>query len=210
MSPRPTQPPAGAPRFVAFLSGKRIGDGTQAQLEAQLGPHLGADGTAPASTSPVLVFDLESGEQIEFPPASAAPPPTPVPRPGRPRLGVVAREVTLLPHDWAWLDTQPGGASVTLRKLVLGARRLNESANLKHVARVACYRFISAIAGNEAGYEEALRALFRDDPQGFRQQVATWPDDVRTHALSLAQRAFELPMAALGRSAAAADATGAP
>lgn len=210
MTPRPTQRPAGATRFVAFQSGKRIGEGTQAQLAAQLGSQRAADGLDPASAPPVLVFDLESGEQIEFPPASAEPAPTPAPRPGRPRLGVVAREVTLLPHDWAWLDTQPGGASATLRKLVLGARRLNESANLKHAARVACYRFISAIAGNEAGYEEALRSLFRDDPQGFCQHVATWPGDVRAHALSLAQRAFDLPIAAPGSAAAAADATGAP
>src|SRR5205809_1075295 len=38
--------------------------------------------------------------------------------PGRPKLGVVAREVTLLPRDWDWLAGQPGGASVALRKRV--------------------------------------------------------------------------------------------
>ena len=47
-----------------------------------------------------------------------------VPRPrGRPKLGVVAREITLLPRHWEWLATQPGGASVALRKLVDAARR---------------------------------------------------------------------------------------
>src|SRR5262245_35394061 len=28
---------------------------------------------------------------------------------GRPKLGVIAREVTLLPRHWDWLATQPGG-----------------------------------------------------------------------------------------------------
>lgn len=189
MSPRSPLPSVGAARFVAFQAGQRIGEGTQAQLEAL----LNASAAPPDVAPPVLIFDAETGEQIELPRAPTPTPAAPAPRPGRPRLGVVAREVTLLPHDWAWLDAQPGGASVTLRKLVLGARRLSESANRKHVARVACYRFISAIAGNETGYEEALRALFRDEPDAFARHVASWPADVRTHALGLAQRAFDEP-----------------
>ena len=35
--------------------------------------------------------------------------------PGRPKLGVVSREITLLPRHWDWLNSQPGGASVALR-----------------------------------------------------------------------------------------------
>src|SRR5688572_29815503 len=48
---------------------------------------------------------------------------------GRPKLGVVAREVTLLPRHWDWLASQPGGASVALRKLVEVARRSSGDAD---------------------------------------------------------------------------------
>ena len=46
--------------------------------------------------------------------------------PGRPKLGVVAREITLLPRHWEWLARQSGGASVAIRKLVDEARRGGE------------------------------------------------------------------------------------
>src|SRR4029079_4156101 len=61
---------------------------------------------------------------------------------GRPRLGVVAREGTLLPRHWEWLGTQPGGASVVLRKLVEEARRANGDADRTRAARDAAYRFM--------------------------------------------------------------------
>ena len=82
---------------------------------------------------------------------------------GRPSLGVVAREVTLLPHHWEWLAAQPGGASVTLRRLVDEARRSGGDAHLKRAAHEAAYSFMSALAGNLPGFEEAIRALFADD-----------------------------------------------
>ncbi len=65
---------------------------------------------------------------------------------GRPKLGVVPREVTLLPRHWDWLATQPGGASVTLRRLVDEARRSGASAQRQRAAREAAYRFMSAMA----------------------------------------------------------------
>ncbi|MBS0224364.1 MAG: DUF2239 family protein [Proteobacteria bacterium] len=110
--------------------------------------------------------------------------------PGRPRLGVVAREVTLLPRHWQWLNAQPGGASVTLRKLVDEARKTNGPRDRARQAAEAAYRVMSAMAGNERGYEDALRALFATDRSRFRTSIATWPADVRGYIERLADPVF--------------------
>ena len=109
---------------------------------------------------------------------------------GRPKLGVVAREITLLPRHWAWLATQPGGASVALRKLVEHAQRDNKTVDEQRQARETAYRVMSALAGDEAGFEEASRALFAGQRDAFMEQVQTWPADVRAHVLQLAQAAW--------------------
>lgn len=105
---------------------------------------------------------------------------------GRPKLGVVAREVTLLPRHWDWLSAQPGGASVALRKLVEEARRSNATRDGKRKIQERAYRFMSAMAGNLDGFEESARALFAGETDKFIQLVAGWPCDVRDYALSLA------------------------
>src|SRR5262245_40660196 len=110
--------------------------------------------------------------------------------PGRPKLGVVAREVTLLPRHWEWLAAQPGGASVALRKLVEHARKANQDRDQLRRAQEATYRFVSAMAGNEPGFEEAIRALFGGDEKRFHSLVEPWPGDVRDHAKRLAAAAF--------------------
>jgi hypothetical protein len=111
--------------------------------------------------------------------------------PGRPKLGVVAHEVTLLPRHWEWLASQPGGASVTLRKLVESARRTNKDKDRLRLAQEAAYRFMSTMAGNEPGFEEAARALFAGNQERFAEHVRPWPIDVGAHAKKLAARAFE-------------------
>lgn len=108
---------------------------------------------------------------------------------GRPKLGVIAREVTLLPHHWEWLSAQPGGASVTLRKLVEAARRKGDGKQLRRKAQDAAYAFITAMAGNRPHYEEAIRALYADDRPRFERCMADWPADVRRHAVALAYAA---------------------
>lgn len=110
--------------------------------------------------------------------------------PGRPKLGVVAREVTLLPRHWEWLAAQPGGASVVLRKLVERARMELSPQDRTRRAQESAYRFLSALAGNLAGFEEATRKLFANDRVGFAEQVQAWPNDIRTHATKLAERVF--------------------
>lgn len=111
--------------------------------------------------------------------------------PGRPKLGVVSREVTLLPRHWEWLEQQPGGASVTLRKLVDEARKHGSERDRRRLAQEAAYRFMNAMAGDLRGYEEALRALYAGDAGRFDELVAPWPAGIREHAMMLAGRAFE-------------------
>lgn len=112
--------------------------------------------------------------------------------PGRPRLGVVSREVTLLPRHWDWLGRQPGGASAALRRLVEQARS-SPSATARDTRRAAqesAYRFISAMLGDQPGFEAATRALFAHDQPGFDAATAPWPADLRDHARHLASLAF--------------------
>jgi uncharacterized protein len=156
----------------------------------------------------VLVFDSSSGPiDIDFrgsvddvlarlpdPDTSVAPEDAAVaaPRgPGRPKLGVVAREVTLLPRHWEWLAQQSGGASVALRRLVDEARRANKDKDRIRQAREAAYRFIAAMGENKPHYEEVARALFAGDAERFQAWTASWPADVRDHARRLAAAAFE-------------------
>lgn len=164
------------------------------------------------TAAPILVFDDSNGRVIDLDlrgsneevlarlaqlPATATPaeairePATVEPASaersgrGRPRLGVVAREVTLLPRHWEWLAAQPGGASVTLRKLIEEARRSSGAAAEARNAQETAYRFMSALAGDLPGFEEATRALFADDRAQFEWQVEAWPEAVRSYAVRL-------------------------
>jgi hypothetical protein len=151
----------------------------------------------------LLVFDDRTGRQVDFDlsgseadirarltPANAepAPPETASARrsPGRPKLGVVAREITLLPRHWEWLAEQPGGASVTLRRLVDAARGAGGAAAVARQAREAADRFMGAMLGNQPGYEEASRALYAGNRGRFMELSKTWPADLRDHARRLA------------------------
>ena len=156
----------------------------------------------------VLVFDSASGPiDIDFrgsvddvlarlpdpdAPAATEDAAAAAPRgPGRPKLGVVAREVTLLPRHWEWLAQQSGGASVALRRLVDEARRANKDKDRIRQAREAAYRFIAAMGENKPHYEEVARALFAGDAGRFDAWTASWPVDIRDHARRLAAAAFE-------------------
>lgn len=110
--------------------------------------------------------------------------------PGRPKLGVVSREVTLLPRHWEWLNTQPGGASVALRKLVEEAKRTGKGKEQIKQSQESCFRFMSVMAGNRPHFEEAARALFANDRGRFSELIESWPIDIRDHAKKLASGAF--------------------
>src|SRR5262249_47731929 len=87
--------------------------------------HLDGDGSAS-----VLIFEDQTGRQVNF--DFRGTPQEVLERsdavktrtgPGRPRLGVVSREVSLLPRHWEWLEQQPSGISAALRRLVDEARK---------------------------------------------------------------------------------------
>lgn len=143
----------------------------------------------------VLVFDDADARPVEFDlrgdldaVLARLAPAAPVEKrgPGRPKLGVTAREVTLLPRHWDWLASQPGGASVALRKLVENALREAEGPDRLRRSREAAYRFMTAVAGDRPGYEEATRMLFAGDWAAFDVAIDAWPSDVRDYARRLA------------------------
>ncbi len=161
------------------------------------------------AAGPILIFDDTTGRSMDVDTrgsddavlarlAAVAPAADPAASPGgtedsagprgrgRPRLGVIAREVTLLPRHWEWLAGQPGGASVALRKLVEEARRSGGEKDRARRAQERTYHFMLAIAGDLPGFEEVTRALFANDFDKFRGLLAAWPGDVRDHALQLA------------------------
>lgn len=191
---------------TAFRGDQRVADGplVEVALAVKASHHIG--------DAPILVFDDATGAVVDldlrgsdaevvsrlaarFPPISAARSVAEDQREeeeiaargrGRPKLGVVAREVTLLPRQWEWLAAQRGGASQALRRLVDAARRADGDESARRVRREASYRFLSVMAGNLSGFEEASRALFANDPEKFARHMATWPTDVRLHAQKLA------------------------
>lgn len=164
---------------------------------------LAAKNAVERDDAAILVFDDSTGGVIDLdlrgakreviarlaedaPPATADEPEGEPRGRGRPRLGVTAREVTLLPRHWEWLAAQPGGASATLRRLVETARREGVEEGRRRAAQEAAYRFMSAMAGNLPSYEEAIRALFAHDRSGLEARMAGWPADIRDYALRLA------------------------
>jgi uncharacterized protein len=190
-------------RCTAFEGSRKIASGELAQVALKTKEVIDR-----GEHGPVLIFDDVTSEAIELDlrgtaedvlerlgePTSGGAPADPdgeAPRgPGRPKLGVVPREVTLLPRHWDWLNSQPGGASVALRKLVEEARRVNEGKDRVRRAQEAAYRFMSAMAGNLPDFEEATRAFFAGNEGRFDELVESWTADVRDHARKLAAVAF--------------------
>jgi uncharacterized protein len=178
--------------YTAFWDGRRLGSGPLHELALAV---WGAQQAQPEGQA--LVFSDASGQVADLnlrggeaavAARYAVVVPAPVPRGrGRPKLGVVAREVTLLPEHWDWLATQPGGASVALRKLVHDARRAGSERDRTRRARERAYHAMSTLAGDLAGFEEASRALFAGDHERLVAQMATWPDDVQAYVLQLAE-----------------------
>ena len=186
---------------IAFDGKKRIAHGALPDVARAAKQALDA-----GASGPLLVFDERDSRQLEIdfrgsvddvlsrlaPHATSASPAEPVTRgPGRPKLGVVPREVTLLPRHWDWLAAQPGGASAVLRRLVEQALRGNGAHERARQAVESVDRFMQVMAGNLAGYEETSRAFYRGEHERFAALTAAWPPDVRTHLLRLAAIAWD-------------------
>jgi hypothetical protein len=184
--------------LTAFAGFRRIASGPRPELLAQLRAR-------PVAPDLLLrIFNDSNGERLDLdlrpnapvdgetgPDISHISNEAPAARSvGRPKLGVVAREVTLLPRHWEWLGSQPGGASVTLRRLIDETRKASEGKVTARVARENAYRFMSEMAGDLAGFEEATRALFAGERQRFEALTGLWPDDLRSYLNRLAESAW--------------------
>lgn len=173
-------------RFTAFVGHTRLVQGDLATVAP-------AATQALAAGASVLILDDRNGERLELDPRESleallarhgAPSPAPPTR-GRPRLGVTAKEVTLLPRHWDWLSAQPGGASAALRRLVDAARREGAAVDDARRSHRAADRFLYLVAGDLPQFEEAYRAFYANDAKRFTGLIADWPADVRDHAQAL-------------------------
>jgi hypothetical protein len=181
-------------RYTAFAGARLLASGKaeEAAKAAKAAQSAGEPG--------VLIFDDATGEQVEIDPFTETPaiagrPAPALERPGRgrPKLGVVPREVTLLPRHWAWLAAQPGGASAALRRLVEEASRRSPAEARR--AQEAVYRVMTVLAGDAPAYEEAVRALFAGADERLDALIAAWPSDIRGYVtrLAVAERAVRAP-----------------
>ncbi|MXP24784.1 DUF2239 family protein [Altererythrobacter indicus] len=177
---------------TAFLGGQKLAEGDLADVA------LAVHAQAKAASDAILIFYDETGEQIDIDlrgttaqiiarlaDYQGAQPEER--KRGRPKLGVIGREVTLLPRHWEWLAQQPGGASQALRRLVDQARKGDEGCTAIRLAHERAYRFMAALAGDYPGFEAATRALFADDLAAMEEATQSWPQDVRHYALYLAR-----------------------
>ena len=172
--------------YTVFKDQTMIAAGTLGQVLPELKKRFDAD-----KGVMMLVFDDATGRQVDFDlrgtleQVMARVLPGKQTGPGRPKLGVVSREISLLPRHWEWLEQQPSGASAALRRLVDEARNREQGRQRVRLALDATARFMSAMAGNQAGFEEAARALYAKDRTRLESLIRKWPCDVREHMLHM-------------------------
>ena len=180
------------PTYVAFAGARQVAAGTLAEVLPTLKQRFDAD-----RSELVLVFEDATGRQVEFDlrgsldEALARALPAPQKGPGRPRLGVTSREVSLLPRHWDWLDEQPSGGSAALRRLVEQAIKSQPGKERARRIRAALSRFLLSIAGDRPNYEEACRALFAGDNERLELLVQKWPKDIREYTVRQARAAAQ-------------------
>lgn len=185
--------------YTAFEGTHRLFQGTLDEVVLKIKKRLGK-----ADNSSILIFSDTTGKTMDFnfhgsendvqkrlevyvsPESSKE-----TSGPGRPKLGVISREVSLLPRHWEWLATQPGGASSTIRKLIEEAKKKSSTQITTKQVQERVYRFMSVIAGDLVGYEEALRALYKSDRKTFQLHVRDWPNDIKDHIFEMAAPIFE-------------------
>ena len=176
--------------FAAFAGVRRVASGRLLDVLPVLKQRFDKD-----DSDSVLVFEVETGRQVDFDLRGSldevlerAGPPQPR-GPGRPRLGVTSREVSLMPRHWDWLEQQPSGISAALRRLVENAIKDQPGKERARRIRAALSGFLSSMAGDRPNYEEACRALFAGDSDRFERLVCRWPKDIRDYAVRQARDA---------------------
>ena len=179
--------------YSAFAGHRRVASGTLEEMLRAVKRHLDDSG------DPVLIFENESGRQVDFDFSGSAD--DVVARatatntrsgPGRPKMGVVSREVSLLPRHWEWLEEQPNGISAALRRVIDEARKREPGAQRARRIRDAAAKFMWSAGGDLPGFEEAARALYARDYAKLTELTSAWPSDIRAHVEELAARASEL------------------
>jgi len=171
-----------APTYTAFAGETMVASGPLEVLLPALKARFDLDRGAL-----LLIFEDHTGRQVDFDlrgtlkQVLARALPAPRTGPGRPKLGVVAREISLLPRHWEWLEQQPNGASAAIRRLVDQARNHEPEIQRARLAIDAAARFLSAIAGNFPNYEDATRALYAGDSQRLDKLTRGWPRDIQAH-----------------------------
>ncbi|WP_135228245.1 DUF2239 family protein [Deinococcus fonticola] len=179
--------------FTVFLGQQRLVTAPLRDTLSYLKQHLGSQ----ARHQPLVIFNDQTGKVVDFnlqgtlEEVLEREAPLPKTGPGRPKLGVVSREVSLLPRHWDWLEAWPNGASAALRRLIDEARKADPVAERKRQATLPTDRFLTVMGGDLPGAEDASRALYTGDSATFRQIVHTWPEDIRHHVLHLSAGAFE-------------------
>ena len=187
------------PTYTTFVGPLRLVTAPLAEMLRQTRLHLESKGD-----QGVIVFADATGRHADFdfsgtleqvleralPPAKLAQS-QPI-GPGRPKLGVVSREVSLLPRHWQWLEGQRGGASASLRRLIDEARKADPAGERRRLATEAAGRFMTIMAGDLPGYEEATRALYSHDAERLQQLTAGWPEAVQSHILYLLDPPFNV------------------
>jgi len=173
------------PTYTAFGDNRLIASGPLPFVLAATKQHLAT------KAAPVFIFNDETGKVADFDMSGTVEevvarhsPPSPKSGPGRPRLGVVGREISLLPRHWDWLEEQPNGASAAIRRLIDEARKREPGTQRERRMRDATARLMWAMAGDLPNFEEATRALYADDAERMEALMSAWPIDVRDHILT--------------------------
>jgi len=178
--------------YSAFVGEQLISSGTFDTMIAVVKAAFDLD-----SGTLFLIFEDQTGRQVDFDlrgtleqAKARAFPAMPKAGPGRPKLGVTSREISLLPRHWEWLEQQPNGASAALRRLIDDARKHGPDEMKARQTREALVRIMSAMAGNQPGYESACRALYAGDRQEFEELILSWPVDIRQYLQDRAKTLF--------------------
>ncbi|MEZ4295791.1 MAG: DUF2239 family protein [Polyangiaceae bacterium] len=188
------QPTSGeTPTYTAFAGDRKLASADLPTMLTAVKSHLDT------ASDPVLIFEDATGRQVDFDFSGSLAdvlarhePPAQKGGPGRPKLGVVSREVSLLPRHWDWLEQQPQGISAALRRLVDDARKREPARERARRARDAAGKVMWSLAGNLPNFEEASRALYAADHPKLTSLIAAWPPDIRSHIERLSHHATTL------------------